>query len=378
MRRMALATAATATVVVTLLVGPAAAAGAAMGGTAGAAGTAGAVGAFGAAPASASATWPIHLLLAEPARLGIGSQVIDQATGTDFALASTNGGATSKLRRTVLSSGRVKLGPAFPVSSIGLGGGYVWVYGAQALAGDTLRFRLYQVNPSTLAVVRSRTLASARNAAGFMGLTPDGNGDIAVGYLRSVRIINARSGAIVGTITIRRGFFVSDVSARGRFLYVAANGSAGGSVVFEYNARTLRLLASNSRRPLLFSVGGAVLTSAPGGVWVSFRTGMFGQTVLLRQHGLGFVPLPGSGTRGDLFAWVMSATTEFAGASVFLAKEGGQVGCMNPGTGRIRARGSVPALSQTGQLIGAATDGRVLYGVSPRGVIAISPPAACG
>jgi hypothetical protein len=354
---MALATAATATVVVALLVGPAAA--------------------VGAAPVSAQATWPSHLVLAEPARLGIGSQVIDQATGTDFALASTNAGATSKLRRTVLSSGRVKLGPAFPVSSIGLGGGYVWVYGAQGLAGNTLRFRLYQVNRSTLAVIRSRTLASARNAAGFMGLAPDGTGDIAVGYLHSVRIINARSGAIVGTITIRRGLFVSDVSARGRFLYVAANGPDGGSVVFEYNASTLRLLASNSRRPLLFSVGGAVLTSAPGGVWVSFRTGMLGQTVLLRQHGLGFVPLPGSGTRGDLFGWVMSATTEFAGASVFLAKEGGEVGCMNPGTGHIRARGSVRALSETGQLIGAAMDGRVLYGVSPHGVIAISPPAAC-
>jgi hypothetical protein len=367
---MALATAATATVAVSLLAGSAAAAGAAP-----AVGTAGAVGA---APASPQARWPSHLVLAEPARLAIGNQVIDSATGADFALASANAGATSKLRRTVLSSGRVKLGPAFPVSSIGLGGGYVWVYGVQELAHNTLKFRLYQVSPSTLAVVRSSTLASARNAAGFMGLTPDGSGDIAVGYLRSVRIINARSGATAGTITIRRGLFVSDVSARGRYLYVAANGPGGGSVVLEYNARTLRLLASNSRRPLLFSVGGALLTSAPGGVWVSFRTGMLGQTVLLRQHGLGFVTLPGSGTRGDLFVWVMTATTEFAGASVFLAKEGGQVGCMNPATGHIRARGSVPGLSETGELIGAATDGRVLYGVSPRGVIAISPPSACG
>lgn len=158
---------------------------------------------------------------------------------------------------------------------------------------------------------------------------------------------------------------------------MAANGPHGGSVVFEYSTRTLRLLASNSRRPLLFSVGGAALTSAPGGVWVSFRTGMIGQTVRLRQRGLGFVSLPGSGTRGDLFAWVMTATTEFAGASVFLAKEGGQIGCMNPGTGRIRARGSVSGLSRTGRLIGAATSGRVLYGVSLRGVIAISPPSAC-
>jgi len=210
-----------------------------------------------------------------------------------------------------------------------------------------------------------------------MALSPDGDADIAVGFLRSVLIINAKSGAIAGRIRIRRGLVVSDVSALGRYLYVAANGPDGASIVFEYNARTLRLLASTGRQPLLFSVGGARLTSAPGGVWASFRTGMLGRTVLLRQRGLGFVTLPGSGTPGDLFAWAMIATTEFAGASVFLAKEGGQVGCMNPATGHIRARGSVPGLSSTGELVGASADGRVLYAVSPRGVIAISPPRAC-
>ena len=73
----------------------------------------------------------------------------------------------------------------------------------------------------------------------------------------------------------------------------------------------------------------------------------------------------------------MNASTEFAGASVFLAREDGQIGCMNPGTGQIRARGSVPGLTSTGQLVGATENGRVLYGVSLRGVIAISPPAAC-
>jgi hypothetical protein len=351
---MALAT--IGTVAMTVLVGPAAA---------------------GAAPISAQVRWPSHIVLAEPDRLGIGNQVIDPATGTDFALASTNAGVTSRLRRTVLSSGRVKLGPAFPVSSIGLGGGYAWVYGVQGPARGVLKFKLYQVNLSTLAVVRSKTLASARNVAGFMGLSPDGRADIAVGFMRSVVIINARSGAIAGRVAIRRGLAVSQVSALGRYLYVAANGPDGASVVFEYNARTLRLLASNGRRPLQFSVGDTGLTAAPGGVWLSFRTGMLGLTVLLRQRGLSAVTLPGSGTPGDLFAWPMIATTEFAGTSVFLAKEGGQIGCMKPGSGHIRARGSVPGLSSTGELVGASRDGRVLYGLSPRGVIAITPPPAC-
>jgi hypothetical protein len=327
------------------------------------------------AASPAQTRWPSRTVLAEPPRLGIGNQVI--AAGTDFALESANAGATWRLRRTALSSGRVTFGPRFPVDSIGLGGGYAWVYGAESGAHGATIFKLYQVNPSTLTVTRSRTLSSAQNTSGFMGFSPDGKGDIAVGFLRSVLIINARSGATVGRLAVRRGLEVSDVSVQGRFLYVAANGPDGGSVVFEYNARNLRQRASNGRRPLTFSVGGARLTAAPGGVWVSFRTGMLGQTVLLRQHGLRFVTLPGSGKPGDLFDWVMTATTEFAGASVFLAKEGGQIGCMNPGTGHIRARGSVPALASTAELVGAAKDGRVLYGWSLRGIIAITPPSAC-
>lgn len=330
-----------------------------------------------AAPVAGQARWPSRTVLVEPARLGIVSQVVDPASATDFALATKDIGVSWRLRRTVLASGHVKLGPTFGVDSIGLGGGSVWVYGGQAAAGGALRFKLYQVNRATLAVIRSRTLSVARNAAGIMALSPDGNSDVAVGFLRSVLIVSARSGAIVGRITIGRGLFVTDVSVAGRYLYVAASDPNGGAVVIEYNAATLRRLASNDRRPLLFSVGGGVLTAAPGGVWVSFRTGMLGQTVLLRQRGLGLVSLPGSGQRGNLFAWVMMASTEFAGTSVFLAREDGQIGCMNPGTGGIRARASVPGLTSTGQLVGAAKGGRVLYGFSLRGVIAISPPAAC-
>jgi hypothetical protein len=330
-----------------------------------------------AAPVANPVRWPSHTVLAEPPRLGIGNQVIDAATGTDFALASANAGASWRLRRTALSGGRVKLGSKFGVESIGLGGGSAWVYGGAAGAHGAVTFKLYQVNPSTLAVIRSRTLASARNTAGFMGLAPDGRGDVAVGFMRSIFILNARTGAKVGSITIRRGLLVSDVAVWGRSLYVAANGPEGGSTVFEFDARTLRQVAINGRRPLSFSVGGARLTAAPGGVWVTFRTGMLGQTVLLRQRGLGSVTLPGSDKPGDLFAFVMSESTEFAGASVFLAKEGGQVGCVNPSSGRIRARGSVPGVSSSGELIGSAKGGRVLYGVSPQGVIAISPPGAC-
>jgi hypothetical protein len=331
----------------------------------------------GAAPAGQH--WPSHTVLAEPARLGVGAQVIDSTAGVDFALTSTPGRASYRLRRTDIASGQVKLGPRFGVPLVALAAGSVWVYGPQPVSRNGLRFRLRldQVNPSTLAVIRSRTLSAAQSNSGSIGLAPGGNDTVFVGFLRTILLLKASSGAIVSTITVRPGLNVSDVSTQGRYLYVAANGPYGQTKVFEFNARTGAELASTGQRPLLFSVGGARLTTAPGGVWVSFRTGMLGETVLLRQQGLQLVHLPGSGTPEDLFAWAMSASTEYAGRSVFLAKLGGQIGCMNPTTGGIRARGSVPGLAGTGQLLGADPTGRVLYGLSPAGVMAITPPAAC-
>ncbi len=119
------------------------------------------------------------------------------------------------------------------------------------------------------------------------------------------------------------------------------------------------------------------VTAAPGGVWVSFRTGMLGETILLSQQRLRMVKLPGVGKPGNLFGWVMFASTEFAGHSLYLAREDAIIGCLNPGTGFVRARGRVAGLAGTGQLLGAGPRGRVLYGLAAAGVIAITPSAAC-
>jgi len=119
------------------------------------------------------------------------------------------------------------------------------------------------------------------------------------------------------------------------------------------------------------------VTAAPGGVWVSFRTGMLGETILLSQQRLRMVKRPGVGKPGNLFGWVMFASTEFAGHSLYLAREDGIIGCLNPGTGFVRARGRVAGLAGTGQLLGAGPRGRALYGLAAAGVIAIAPSAAC-
>jgi hypothetical protein len=167
-------------------------------------------------------------------------------------------------------------------------------------------------------------------------------------------------------------------SPSGRFLYVATSDRSGGrSPVFEYNAATGRRLAKNTRSVTAASVGGGTLTAAPGGVWVSFRTGLAGLTVLLRQRDLRGVKLPGAGTAHSLFSWQMGASTTYAPPSLFLVQTGRLAGCVNPATGHIRARGSVSGHGEIDQLSGFGPAGADLYAVSSHGVIAIRPPAAC-
>ena len=334
----------------------------------------------GAARAAGAATsrWRARTVLAESGPLASSNQIVDAAAGVDFALVSIR--SSFRLRRIPLSGAFVQAGPRFPVNGIGLGAGSVWVFGARPGGRSNVSLVLYQVNRSTLTVIRSWRLSPPQHKSGLVAVTPGSGGTEWVGFLRTIWRINATSGAIVSRIRVSSGLTISDVSTdpTGRLLYVAANtSSGGGSAVVQYSARTGRKLASSARGDLRFSVGGARLTAAPGGVWVSFRTGMLGETVLLAQRGLRMVRLPGVGRPGSLFAWVMFANTEFAGRSLFLARLDGRIGCMNPTTGFVRARGRVSKLVGSGQLIGAGPHGRVLYGLARTGLIAIAPPAAC-
>ena len=92
---------------------------------------------------------------------------------------------------------------------------------------------------------------------------------------------------------------VSDIapSPDGKQLYVvldelAANPDANISTVTdEVDAATGRVVAHQA---IKFGVGGAVLTPVRGGVWVSYRGGMAGTSVLYRSAGLALVPWPKS------------------------------------------------------------------------------------
>jgi hypothetical protein len=334
--------------------------------------------------AAARAMWPARMVLAEPGRLGIVSQVIDPRTKTAFALTSGAHGSFT-LRRTALAGGQVKIGPVFPVDSIALANGSLWVFGARA-AGRSALLRLYRVNPRTLHVELVRRLGPFPGASGQATLTPGTHGTIWVSFARTVMHLNARTGARIASALVPVGLIAGDIalSPSGRFLYVATSPPTGGGYapVLEYQTASLRKLAVNTKTVGAANVGGGTPTAAPGGVWVSARGGMEGRTVLLRQRDLRSVRLPGARSPHGLYSWVMWESTAYSTPSLYLStypiqSRGAVAGCVNPRTGHIRARGSVAGHRKVDGLLGFAQHGRVLYAAVPHGIIAIRPPVKC-
>src|SRR5262245_36953917 len=332
-------------------------------------------------PAHAGVTWPVRLVLAEPGSLKIVSQVVDPETKSDFALTRGPHGSFL-LRRLGLAGGHVTIGPSFPVSSIALAGGSLWVFGAEPMGQTSQRVKLYRVNPRSLHVELAVTRGVARGASGLAALAPGSHGTIWVSSGRTVLQLSGRTAAVMARLQLPAGQVAGDIalSPTGHSLYVATSPRTGGgaSFVFEYNAVSLRKLAVNAKTVTAVAVGGGTLTAAPAGVWVSFRTGMAGRTVLLRQRDLRSVKLPGTGARRNLFSWGMWASTAYSAPSLYLIQsDSALAGCVNPRTGHIRARGTIGGHLEVDQLEAFGQRGRVLYAVSPYGVVAIHPPAAC-
>jgi hypothetical protein len=222
------------------------------------------------------------------------------------------------LTRTELATGSVRQGPAFAGAGLAVASGYLWVFSAasQPLSGSS-PLVVREVSPRTLAAVRSVDLPRQGHVPVSVAAGPGGSAWI--GDSRVAWRVSAATGAVLARVTVPAGFAVRDVAVdpAGRDLYVSgfSTSSRGGpSAVFEYGARSGRRIASAEHGPVTFAIDGAALTATPPGVWASYRPGMLGATILLRQRGLATVLPPGFGRMpdqpgGGIYDWPMSATT---------------------------------------------------------------------
>jgi hypothetical protein len=318
------------------------------------------------------------------------AQVVDPAAGALYALVPqqiTPVRDPYALFRTGLANGPVRKSPAFADAGIALASGYLWIFsGRNQQASRSAPLVVREVSPRTLAVVRSVALPPLGRVSAVSVAAGPGD-SVWIGDSRAAWRVSAATGAVLARVTVPARFAVADVAVdpAGRHLYVSAldrRPQGGPGAVFEYAARSGRLLASAERGPVTFALAGAALTATPPGVWASYRTGMLGSTILLRRRGLVTVLPPGHGLRPggprSVYVWPMGATTVYGGGSFWVANEAGVMACASPRTGVVRARMRTRQASLAGnELLAVDASAHLVYGLGQDGLIAISPPARC-
>src|SRR5690242_2499408 len=329
----------------------------------------------------AGGPWPSRTVLRESARVRSANQVLSLARGADYALMPVNQPETVfQLQKISLATGAILSGSRFPASRLRLASGFLWVYGPVYSGPHSTRVRLVlrQFSPSSLRLIRSWTLLPTHRMVSLSEVSvapgPGPRRTVWVGFQRTLRLISVTSGATLRRARVPAGFSITDVATdpQRRRLYAAAEPRLGGGAVFEYHARCGRQLVSATGTPEKFALAGSDLTAVPGAVWSSFRTGMMGETVLLRAQDLSVVPL-----HRPIFEWTMWATTVYGGGALWLGTIDEAAACIGPQSGAVRARSTVRDLRGSGQLLTVDPGRHLLYAVGQHGVVAISPPPAC-
>lgn len=350
----------------------------------------------GAPPATAASTpirtvalrapWPERRIL--PENVYIASQVFDPATDVLYALVAKAPVTAGPyvLQATDLRTGAVRRGESYPLAQLSLVAGYLWVSGAGT--PPVLR----QVGLGTLRTVRSVSppgVSWASGASWASGVAPGPAGSVWVGAYRTLLRISAGRGTVLARTVLPPGLGLSDMAAYpdGAYLYVSAahvvaGGAQAGAVLLEYSARTGQLLAETDRAPISYSIAGAELTALPEGVWVSFRTGMLGRSVLLSERALATViaPVPPR-TPDGVYYWPMFSSSAYGGGALWVTTQTGLVACVNPATGLVRATETVTSQSaQPGELMADGTTRQVfgfVWNEPYGGLVSISPPRSC-
>jgi hypothetical protein len=338
------------------------------------------------------AQWPQRVILPETGNEldedAILSQVFDLAAGVLYAtVATTPTSATYVPEILDLRTGRVRRGESYPVTGLALASGYLWVYGAAG--GHAL---LDQASPETMATIRQVRVPGIPAVPGVAAVAAGPAGSVWVGGGRTLLRLSVRTGAVLARAVLPAGLTLSDLATGGRNLYASATRlRPGGGVVLEYSAAGGRLLAQTDRAPLTWALWGPELTPVPGGVWVSFRSGMNGQSALLTERSLSVVKEPPADLSaadspatgpGTIYDWAMGSISAYGGGTLWVATSSGVVACVNPATGTVRAQEVVPS-DPAWSVFALAADPHarqvvaVISAPGYAGVVSISAPGAC-
>ena len=347
-------------------------------------------------PAVPGTTWPERRAgTAADRPPNYSALALDPATGIAYTLIrhpAAPGPGPYRLSCTNLATGLTRKGPDLLAPGLAFASGYLWASGQPGREPVVV-----QIDPRSLHVIRSIKLpgVAAPAYAALHVTTGPGHsvwaGSTRTGSARTGQVaayrLDTGSGRILATARLPAGTAAYDLAAdpSGTVLYAAASHIVGagpeGNVVLEYDARSGRLLATADHGLVTDSIAGSWLAAVPRGVWVSFRTGMLGLTLHLRQASLALTAPTGPGVADSpatsLFHWAMYASAVYGGGSLWLANQAGFLACLDPVTGRPRATERLSQDRLVYQLFAADPVRHRLYGADGKGLLVITPPAAC-
>jgi hypothetical protein len=73
----------------------------------------------------------------------------------------------------------------------------------------------------------------------------------------------------------------------------------------------------------------------------------------------------------------MTGSTAYGGGSVWVGTNNGDIGCVAPSTGRVRASARLKPLIGGGDLLGVSASRHQVLAVGQSGILAITAPATC-
>jgi len=324
-------------------------------------------------------------------------QIVDLAIDAGFSLVSSHPTDQGPwvLQRIDIGWATTESGATFSAGALFLAAGYLWIACGRATISDAAGPLLCQVDPSTLAVVRQIPLPSPRSAVPTppseypLSITSGPGGTVWIGYGQTLVLVDAGRGAVLFSVPITSGTVASlSVDPTQRYLYVALSyptisGKTVDAAVLEFDARSGRLLTATSAQSAATDpVAGGVLTAVGGGVWMSFRTGMLGETILLRQSDLAMVGPPSSELEeaqpDGVFRWIMGASTIYGNGALVVVNQNGVMACADPRSGVIRAQTHLAdAEGSDVQLLAVDGPTRQVFATDGGGLEAITPPPAC-
>lgn len=115
---------------------------------------------------------------------------------------------------------------------------------------------------------------------------------------------------------------------------------------------------------------------------MSFRTGMSGETLFLRQSDLAVVGPPSSlleeAQPAGVFSWIMGASTIYGDGALFVVNQNGVMACVDPSRGVPRAQEHpADALGSYVQLLAVDPISGQVFATDGNGLQSITPPPSC-